>query len=175
MGPEQQPDVHGKWFYPSGLGRRIRFRPQPSSSQLYATVPEKVSGRSTSAEARLGKSEKRGMQKKVPPVPINVGLRTRKRVNDAYSFTKWIQDVAKKKRSRFQHRGKNFAFAYAETISTYNSICVAHTTGDFNQEKRLRGRMRLQLKRDREKEWTSKVKEFEKAGRTRTREKPILC
>ncbi|KAK6735344.1 hypothetical protein RB195_018508 [Necator americanus] len=55
---------------------------------------------------------------------------------------------------------KEFAFASAETISTYNSVCVAHT--DFSQEKRLR-RLRRQLKRDRENKWTSRAEEFEKA------------
>ncbi|KAK6745514.1 hypothetical protein RB195_011937 [Necator americanus] len=51
-------------------------------------------------------------------------------------------------------------------------ICSPHH-GDFSQEERLRRSFHRQLKRDRENEWTSRAKEFEKE--TRTREKPILC
>ncbi|KAK6744494.1 hypothetical protein RB195_011297 [Necator americanus] len=40
---------------------------------------------------------------------------------------------------------KKFAFASAETKSTYNSVCVARSAGDFNQEKGLRRKLRRQL------------------------------
>ncbi|KAK6727173.1 hypothetical protein RB195_005092 [Necator americanus] len=58
---------------------------------------------------------------------------------------------------------KKFAFASAEKRSTYNSICVASSTGDFNQEKRLKKKLRRQLQQDCDNEWTSRTKEFEKA------------
>ncbi|KAK6736104.1 hypothetical protein RB195_019030 [Necator americanus] len=58
---------------------------------------------------------------------------------------------------------KKFVLASAETKSTYNSVCVARSTGDFNQEKRLRGKLRCQLQQDRDNEWTSRAMEFEKA------------
>ncbi|KAK6765176.1 hypothetical protein RB195_025209 [Necator americanus] len=58
---------------------------------------------------------------------------------------------------------KTFAFASTETISMYNSVCVARNTGNFSPEKGLRKRLRRQLKRVRENEWTSRAKEFEKA------------
>ncbi|KAK6742906.1 hypothetical protein RB195_010273 [Necator americanus] len=59
--------------------------------------------------------------------------------------------------------GKKFAFASAETKSTYNSVCVARSTGDFNQEKRPRRKLRCQLQQDRDNEWASTAMEFEKA------------
>ncbi|KAK6725954.1 hypothetical protein RB195_004333 [Necator americanus] len=62
---------------------------------------------------------------------------------------------------------KKFAFASAETKSTYNSVCVARSAGDFNQEKRLRRKLRRQLQQDRDNEWTSRAMEFEKAWEDR--------
>ncbi|KAK6763498.1 hypothetical protein RB195_023993 [Necator americanus] len=41
---------------------------------------------------------------------------------------------------------KKFAFASAETKSTYSSVCVARASGDFSQEKRLKRRKRRQLR-----------------------------
>ncbi|KAK6748863.1 hypothetical protein RB195_001469 [Necator americanus] len=58
---------------------------------------------------------------------------------------------------------KKIAFASAETKSTYNSVCVARSTGDFNQEKRLRRKLRRQLQQDRDNKGTSRAMEFEKA------------
>ncbi|KAK6762434.1 hypothetical protein RB195_023234 [Necator americanus] len=58
---------------------------------------------------------------------------------------------------------KKLASASAETGSTYNSVCAARSTGDFNQKKRLRRKLRRQLQQDRDNEWTSRAKEFEKA------------
>ncbi|KAK6730865.1 hypothetical protein RB195_007371 [Necator americanus] len=54
-----------------------------------------------------------------------------------------------------------------ETKSTYNSVCVARSAGDFNQEKRLRRRLRRQLQQHRDNEWTSRAMEFEKAWEDR--------
>ncbi|KAK6763714.1 hypothetical protein RB195_024152 [Necator americanus] len=62
---------------------------------------------------------------------------------------------------------KKFAFASAETKSTYNSVCVARSADDFNQEKRLRRKLRRQLQQDRDNEWTSRAMEFEKAWEDR--------
>ncbi|KAK6744474.1 hypothetical protein RB195_011280 [Necator americanus] len=45
----------------------------------------------------------------------------------------------------------------------YNSVCVARSTGDFNQEKRLRRKLHRQLQQDRDNKWTSRAMEFEKA------------
>ncbi|KAK6726307.1 hypothetical protein RB195_004553 [Necator americanus] len=62
---------------------------------------------------------------------------------------------------------KKFAFASAETKSTYNSVCVTRSAGDFNQEKRLRRNLRRQLQQDRDNEWTSRAMESEKAWEDR--------
>ncbi|KAK6756467.1 hypothetical protein RB195_014715 [Necator americanus] len=57
--------------------------------------------------------------------------------------------------------------ASAETNSTYIFVCVARRAGDFNQEKRLRRKMRHQLQQDRDNEWTSRAMEFEKSWEDR--------
>ncbi|KAK6726427.1 hypothetical protein RB195_004629 [Necator americanus] len=94
-------------------------------------------------------------------VSIHVGVRTRKKLSDADSFTKCIQDAARETLPVLLPR-KKFVFASAETKSTYNSVCVARSGGDFNQEKRLRRKVRRQLQQDRDNEWTSRAMEFEK-------------
>ncbi|KAK6743364.1 hypothetical protein RB195_010554 [Necator americanus] len=99
-------------------------------------------------------------------VSIHVGVRTRKKLSDADSFTKCIQDAARETLPVLLPR-KKFAFASAETKSTYNSVCVARSAGDFNQEKRLRRKLRRQLQQDRDNEWTSRAMEFEKAWEDR--------
>ncbi|KAK6735976.1 hypothetical protein RB195_018940 [Necator americanus] len=99
-------------------------------------------------------------------VSIHVGVRTRKKLCDADSFTNCIQDAARETLP-VPLPWKKFAFASAETKSTYNSVCVARCAGDFNQEKRLRSKLRRQLQQDRHNEWTSKVTEFEKAWEDR--------
>ncbi|KAK6736321.1 hypothetical protein RB195_019164 [Necator americanus] len=99
-------------------------------------------------------------------VSIHVGVRTRKKLNDADSFTKCIQDAARETLPVLLPR-KKFAFASAETKSTYNSLCVARSAGDVNQEKRLRRKLRRQLQQDRGNEWTSRAMEFEKAWEDR--------
>ncbi|KAK6729046.1 hypothetical protein RB195_006227 [Necator americanus] len=93
-------------------------------------------------------------------VSIHVGARTRKKLSDADFFTKYIQDAAREMLLVLLPR-KKFAFGSAETTSTYNSVCVARSAGDFNQEKRLRRKVRRQ--QDRDNEWTSRAMEFEKA------------
>ncbi|KAK6761169.1 hypothetical protein RB195_022291 [Necator americanus] len=60
-------------------------------------------------------------------VSIHVGVRARKKFSDADSFTKWIQDAARETLPVLLPR-KKFAFASAETKSTYNSVCVALVT-----------------------------------------------
>ncbi|KAK6744165.1 hypothetical protein RB195_011088 [Necator americanus] len=97
---------------------------------------------------------------------IHVGVRTRKKLSDADSFKKCIQDAARETPPVLLPR-KKFAFASAETKSTYNSVCVARSAGDFNQEKRLRKKLRRQLQQDRDNEWTSRAMEFEKAWEDR--------
>ncbi|KAK6762672.1 hypothetical protein RB195_023409 [Necator americanus] len=72
-----------------------------------------------------------------------------------------IQDAARETLPVLLSR-KKFAFASAETKSTYDSACVARSTGDFRQEKRLRRKLRRQLQQDRGNEWTSRAIEFEK-------------
>ncbi|KAK6754997.1 hypothetical protein RB195_013768 [Necator americanus] len=99
-------------------------------------------------------------------VSIHVGVRTRKKLSDADSFTMCIQDAARETLPVLLPQ-KKFAFASAETKSTYNSVCVACSAGDFNQEKRLRRKLRSQLQQDRDNEWTSRAMEFEKAWEER--------
>ncbi|KAK6730833.1 hypothetical protein RB195_007353 [Necator americanus] len=101
---------------------------------------------------------------------IHVGVRTSKKLSDADSFTKCIQDAAKETLPVLLQR-KKFAFASAETKSTYNSVYVARSAGDFNQEKRLRRKLRRQLQQDRDNEWTSRAMEFEKAWEDRNSRK----
>ncbi|KAK6730590.1 hypothetical protein RB195_007197 [Necator americanus] len=57
-------------------------------------------------------------------VSIHVGVRTRKKLSDADSFTKCIQDAARETLPVLLPR-KKFAFASAETKSTYNSNRLA--------------------------------------------------
>ncbi|KAK6764167.1 hypothetical protein RB195_024476 [Necator americanus] len=85
-------------------------------------------------------------------VSIHVVVRTRKKLSDADSFTECIQDAAKETLPVLLPR-KKFAFASAETKSTYNSVYVARSAGDFNQEKRLRRKLRRQLQQDRDRLW----------------------
>ncbi|KAK6752126.1 hypothetical protein RB195_003505 [Necator americanus] len=99
-------------------------------------------------------------------VPIHVAVRTRMKLSDALSFTKRIQDAVNETLRALLPR-KKFAFASAETRSTYNSVCAARSAGDFNQEKRLRRKLRRQLQQDRDNEWTSRAMEFEKAWEDR--------
>ncbi|KAK6742342.1 hypothetical protein RB195_009920 [Necator americanus] len=102
----------------------------------------------------------------VQRVSIHVGVRTRKKFSDADSFTKCIQDAARETLPVLLPR-KKFAFASAQTKSTYNSVCVARSAGDFNQEKRLRRKLRRQQQQDRDNDWTSRAMEFEKAWEDR--------
>ncbi|KAK6761544.1 hypothetical protein RB195_022565 [Necator americanus] len=99
-------------------------------------------------------------------VSIHIGVRTRKKLSDADSFTKCIQDAARETLPALLSR-KQFPYASAETKSTYNSVRVARSAGDFNQEKRLRRKLRRQLQQDRDNEWTSRAIEFEKAWEDR--------
>ncbi|KAK6754741.1 hypothetical protein RB195_013620 [Necator americanus] len=57
-------------------------------------------------------------------VSIHVGVRAKKKLRDADSFTKCIQDAARETLPVLLPR-KKFAFAFAETKSTYNTVCVA--------------------------------------------------
>ncbi|KAK6763780.1 hypothetical protein RB195_024202 [Necator americanus] len=81
---------------------------------------------------------------------------------NADTFTKCIQDAARETLPVLLPR-KKFAFASAETKSTYNSVCATRSAGDFNQEKRLRRQLRRQLQQHRDNEWTSRAMELEKA------------
>ncbi|KAK6727150.1 hypothetical protein RB195_005074 [Necator americanus] len=94
-------------------------------------------------------------------VSIHVGVRTRKKLSDADSFTKCIQYAARETLPVLLPQ-KKFAFASAETKSMYNSVCVARTIDDFSYEKRIRKKLRRQLQQDGDNEWTSRAMEFEK-------------
>ncbi|KAK6754441.1 hypothetical protein RB195_013443 [Necator americanus] len=71
---------------------------------------------------------------------------------------------AANKTFRFKTLRKKFAFASVETISTFSSVHLARTPVKFSWERRGRLRRMLcrQLKRDRDNEWKSRAKEFEK-------------
>ncbi|KAK6760578.1 hypothetical protein RB195_021877 [Necator americanus] len=99
-------------------------------------------------------------------VSIHVGVRTRKNLSDADCFTKCIQDAARERLPALLP-WKKLVFASAETNPTYNSVCVVRSAGDFNQEKRLRRKLRRQLQQDRDNGWTSRAMEFEKAWEDR--------
>ncbi|KAK6743853.1 hypothetical protein RB195_010886 [Necator americanus] len=95
-------------------------------------------------------------------VSVHVGVRNRKKLSD---FPSQIASrrckgnapgsIAAGKNSPLHLRKKS--------TSTYNSVCVARSAVDFNQEKGLRRRLRRQLQQDRGNEWTARAKEFEKA------------
>ncbi|KAK6764380.1 hypothetical protein RB195_024634 [Necator americanus] len=80
-----------------------------------------------------------------------------------YGFTRETEEFLFNRKSTWQDAAsetlpvllprKKFAFASAETKSTYNSVCVARSAGDFNQEKRLRRKLRRQLQQDRDRLW----------------------
>ncbi|KAK6761147.1 hypothetical protein RB195_022276 [Necator americanus] len=57
-----------------------------------------------------------------------------------------------------------------EKRSRYSSVCVARSTGDFNQGKRLRRNLRRQLEQDRDNEWASRAKELEKEDKNPRKE-----
>ncbi|KAK6758226.1 hypothetical protein RB195_015819 [Necator americanus] len=99
-------------------------------------------------------------------VSTYVGVVTRKKLCDADSFIK-VHLGRCKGTLPVQMPRKKFAFASAETRSTYNSVCVARSAGDFNQEKRLRRKLRRQPQQDRDNEWTSRAMEFEEAWEDR--------
>ncbi|KAK6761763.1 hypothetical protein RB195_022734 [Necator americanus] len=82
-------------------------------------------------------------------------------LSDVFSFTKCIQDAAKETLPVEMPR-KKFVFVSAETKFTYNSVFVACSTGDFNQEKRPKRKLRHQLQQNRDNKWTSRAKELEK-------------
>ncbi|KAK6750581.1 hypothetical protein RB195_002511 [Necator americanus] len=74
------------------------------------------------------------------------------------------------KRSRFYCRGKSLPLHLRKQNPFFCILkfcSVAHSTGDFNQEKRLRRKLRRQLQQDRDNEWTSRAMEFEKAWEDR--------
>ncbi|KAK6727626.1 hypothetical protein RB195_005364 [Necator americanus] len=106
-------------------------------------------------------------------VSIHVGVRTRKKLSDADSFTKCFQDAARETLPILLPR-KKFAFVSAETKSTYNSVCVARSARDFNQEKRLKRKLRRQLQQDRDNEWRQERWSLRRRGRTGTPRKPML-
>ncbi|KAK6735871.1 hypothetical protein RB195_018869 [Necator americanus] len=99
-------------------------------------------------------------------VSIHVGVRTRKKLSDADSFTRCIQDAARETLPVLLPR-KKFAFPSSETKSIYNYVCVARCAGDFNQEKRLGRKLHRQLQQDRDNEWMSRAMEFEKTWEDR--------
>ncbi|KAK6729233.1 hypothetical protein RB195_006338 [Necator americanus] len=85
-------------------------------------------------------------------VSIHVGVRTRKKLSDADSFTKCIPDAARETLPVLLPR-KKFAFASAETKS--NSLIT------------ILRKLRRQLQQDLDNEWSSRAMEFEKAWEER--------
>ncbi|KAK6741797.1 hypothetical protein RB195_009584 [Necator americanus] len=100
------------------------------SSQLRDTDPRRDPRSSPFTEKRHGRSERRRMRNEISPTCVYSSLMPRKK----------------------------FAFASAETRSSYSSVCVVGSTGDVNLEKRLRTKLRRQLQQDRDYEWTSRAK-----------------
>ncbi|KAK6757126.1 hypothetical protein RB195_015132 [Necator americanus] len=71
------------------------------------------------------------------------------------------------KRSRFYCRRRSLPLHLRKQKPRYNSVCVARSADDFNQEKHLRSKLRRQLQQDRSNQWTSRAMEFEKAWEDR--------
>ncbi|KAK6729695.1 hypothetical protein RB195_006629 [Necator americanus] len=181
MGLEQQSDVLGKWYYPAERTsdneqrkRKMRTLKLQLDYVLARNIPQSdirksravwdVAFDSDHHPVRL--SFKIRFHKRNQGVPlqskIDMAVRTRKKPSDLNSFTKCIQDAARETLPVLLPR-KKFVFASAETKSTYNSAFFARSTGDFNQEKRLRKKLRRQLQQDCDNEPTSKAKEFGEA------------
>ncbi|KAK6760836.1 hypothetical protein RB195_022050 [Necator americanus] len=96
------------------------------------------------------------MQNEIPPKCVySCWSSALKELCGADSYTKCMQDAARETPSVLMPR-KKFAFASTETKSTYNSVCVVRSTGDFNHEKRPRRKSRHELQQDRDNEWTSR-------------------
>ncbi|KAK6763034.1 hypothetical protein RB195_023655 [Necator americanus] len=145
MGLEQQSDVLRKWYYPAQVGQRNRGVPLQLKIDIAGLKDEEYT---TNFRQH---------------VSIHDGVRTRKKLSDADSFTKCIQDAASETLPVLLPR-KKFAFASAKTKPTYNSLCAARSTGNFG---RLKKKFRHELQKDRENEWTERAKEFEKAWEDR--------
>ncbi|KAK6762063.1 hypothetical protein RB195_022963 [Necator americanus] len=99
-------------------------------------------------------------------VSIHVGVRTRKKLSDADSFTKCIQDAARETLPVLLPR-KKFVFASAETKSCtilYMSRAALVTS---SRKSVLERKLRRQLQQDRDNEWTSRAMEFEKTWEDR--------
>ncbi|KAK6765655.1 hypothetical protein RB195_025520 [Necator americanus] len=177
IGLEQQSDVLGKWYYPaahtSDNGDRLVDLCEQTGLIIASTFKRnhqrhKLTWQGYGFTRETAKIDIAGLKNEECRTKfrqrrsIHVGVRTRKKLSDADSFTKCIYDATRETFPSLLPR-KKFAFASAQTKSTYNSVCVACSAGDFNQEKRLRRKLRRQLQQDRDNEWTSRAMEFEKA------------
>ncbi|KAK6728920.1 hypothetical protein RB195_006157 [Necator americanus] len=98
--------------------------------------------------------------------PVLLTLKTRETEEFLFNRNSTWQDAARDTLPVILPR-KKFAFASVETKSKYNSVYAARSAGDFNQEKRLRRKLRRQLQQNRDNEWTSRAMEFEKAWEDR--------
>ncbi|KAK6754442.1 hypothetical protein RB195_013443 [Necator americanus] len=94
----------------------------------------------------------------------NLNLAGWKNEESRKEFRLRVSINAANKTFRFKTLRKKFAFASVETISTFSSVHLARTPVKFSWERRGRLRRMLcrQLKRDRDNEWKSRAKEFEK-------------
>ncbi|KAK6762449.1 hypothetical protein RB195_023245 [Necator americanus] len=136
-------------------------------------LPKQEPRSTSSTENRHGRSEKRRMQNEFLPCVHSCNSPDQEEALQCGLLHK-VHPERCKGNAPGSNAAKKFAFASVETRPTYNSVCVARSTDDFNQEKRLRRKLRRQLQQDRDNKWTSKAMEFEVCGRTRARGKPML-
>ncbi|KAK6762566.1 hypothetical protein RB195_023334 [Necator americanus] len=126
---------------------------------------------SFSTEYRSGRSERRNMRNEIPPTCVYLCWSTDQEEGQRCGFLHKANPGRCKRTGSVLIPPKKFAFASAETKSTYNSVCVARTTGDFSQENHLKRRLRRQLKRDGGNQGTSRAKKFEKAWESKNSRK----
>ncbi|KAK6763727.1 hypothetical protein RB195_024164 [Necator americanus] len=165
MGLEQQSDMLGKWYYPAE---------STSDNEESSTPSAHVAGVNplTPEEQRRWKMRTLKLQLDyvlVRNIPQSDIRKSRAVWNVAFDPDHRPVLLSFKIRLHKRNRGVPLQpkIDMAETKSTYNSVCVARSTDDFSQEKRLRRKLRRQLQQDRDNEWTSRAMEYEKAWEDR--------
>ncbi|KAK6742282.1 hypothetical protein RB195_009878 [Necator americanus] len=180
MGLEQQSDVLGKWYYPAERTsdneqhkRKMRTLQLQLDYVLTRNIPQSDIRKSRAVWDVAFDSDHH-------PVLLSLKIRFHKRnrgvflqpkidmagLKDDECKTNFRQRRCKRNAPGVLSR-KKFAFASTETKFIES---VARSTGDFNQEMRLRRKLCRQLQQ-RDNEWTSRAKKFEKAWKDKNSHK----
>lgn len=95
-------------------------------------------------------------------VGVHMGARTKKKLTDADSFATSILKAAKESLPTIRPQGK-YSYTSVETRHIYNQMCECRKNGDFRRERRLRGKLRRMLRKDRDGMWNRRADELELA------------